>query len=193
MAGLNRVSPQASSRRAGLSHFRPPGQFSPQAPLGQVGSVFSVAQVPWGLVRLNNYSLPATFAARGTRSFQPPKYAVDKPGLSHLSPPGILGTGGTQSFKATWSFRLQVPFGLAGLNYFSSPGTLETVGLNRFSPQAFSGRAGLSHFRPPVHFSTQVPLGLAGSVFSVAQVPWGLARLSNSWLPGTFGASTRSF
>ena len=154
-----------------LCHFRPPGHISPQVLLELAGSVFSVAQVRWGLARLSDSRLPGTFGTGGTRSFQPPKYAVDKPGLSHLSPPGILGTGGTQSFKATWSFRLQVPFGLAGLNYFSSPGTLETVGLNRFSPQAFSGRAGLSHFRPPGHFSPQVPLGLAGSVFSSPRYP----------------------
>ena len=115
-AGLNRFSPQASSRLAELSHFRPPGHISPQVPLGLAGSVFSAVQVPWGLARRNNSRLPGTFGTGGTRSFQPPKYAVDKPGLSHLSPPAILGTGGTQSFQTRWSFKLQVPFGLAGLN-----------------------------------------------------------------------------
>ena len=115
-AGLNRFSPQASPRRVGLTHFRPVGHISPQVPLGLEGSVFSVAQVPRGLARRNSSRLPGTFGTRGTRSFQPPKYAVGKPGLGHLSPPGILGTGGSQSFQATWSFRLQVPFGLARLN-----------------------------------------------------------------------------
>ena len=116
MAGLNRLSPQASPGRVGLSHFRPPGYFITQARLGLAGLVFSVAQVPWRLVRLSNSRLPGTFGTSGNRSFQPPMYAVDKPGLSHLSPPGILGTGGTQSFQDTRSFRLQVPFGLVGLN-----------------------------------------------------------------------------
>ena len=115
-------------------------------------------------------------------------------GLSHLSPPRNLGTGGTQLFQATWPFRPQVPFGLAGLNLFSPPGALGTAGLNRFSPQASSGRAVLIHFRPQGHFGPQARLGLARSVFSVAQVPWRLVRLSNSTLPGTFGTrGTRSF
>ena len=99
--------------------------------------------------------------------------AVYRRGLSHLSPPRNLGTGGTQLFQATWPFRPQVPFGLAGLNLFSPPGALGTAGLNRFSPQASSGRAWLSHFRPPGYFSPQARLGLAGSVILVAQVPWG--------------------
>ena len=178
----------------GLSHFRPPGHISPQVAVGLAGSVFSVAQVPWGLARRNNSRLPVNFGSGEIRSFQPPMYAVDKQGLSHLSPPGILGTGGTQSFQATWSLRLQVPFGLVGLNPSSPPGALGKAGLNRFSPQPFSGRAGISHFITPGFCSPQAPLGLAGSVFSVAQVTWGLVKLTNSSLPGTFGTGgTRSY
>ena len=154
----------------GLGHFSPPGHISPQVALGLAGSVFSVAQVPWGLARRNNSRLPVNFGSGEIRSFQPPMYAVDKQGLSHLSPPGILGTGGTQSFQATWSLRLQVPFGLVGLNPSSPPGALGKAGLNRFSPQPFSGRAGISHFITPGFCSPQAPLGLAGSEFSVAQV-----------------------
>ena len=86
--------------------FQPPGSL-------EVAESVSVAQAPWGLERLSNSRLPATFVTSGTRSFQPPKYTVDRRGSSYFSSPGILGTGGTQSFQATWSFRPQEPFGLA--------------------------------------------------------------------------------
>ena len=133
-AGLNRFSPQASSRLAELSHFRPPGHFSPQAPLGQASSVFSVAQVPWGLARLSNSRLPVPFGTSGTRLLYPPMYAVDRRGLSHLSPPGILGIRGTQSFQAPCSLRLQVPLEIARFSLLTPPGALGTACLLYTSP-----------------------------------------------------------
>ena len=115
-------------------------------------------------------------------------------GLSQLSPAGILGTVGTHSFHAPWSLKLQVPLGLSGRGLFSPPGALGTAVLNRFSLQASPRRVRLSHFRPPGYFIPQARLGLAGSVFSVAQVPRGLASLNNSRLLGTFGTvGTQSF
>ena len=64
-AGLNRFSPQASSGRAWLSHFRPPGYFSPQARLGLAGSVILVAQVPWGETQKVQVQVPSGLSGLG--------------------------------------------------------------------------------------------------------------------------------
>ena len=63
-------------------------------------SVLSVPKVPWGLVGLSSFSPPGTLGTGGTQSFQAPRYPKDWGTQFFQAPKYTLGTGGTQTLSA---------------------------------------------------------------------------------------------
>ena len=147
----------------------------PRYPGDYRDSTIPGSQVPSGLAGLGHYGSPCTLWTDGdsVTSVPPPLWALAR--LSHAKPHGHSGSKYRSDSRDSIRSAPQVPWE-----------RLDSIVSAPRHPR--DGRD--SVISDPREISA---LRLAGSVFSVAQVPCGLARHYNSRLAGTFGNSgTRS-
>ena len=181
ISGIYLVQPPRCPGNGWTQSFQPPGIFetgetqsfsprvisSPQIPLGQAGSLFSIAQEPWRLERLNNSRLSAIFGTSGPRSSQLPKTLRTDGDAVTLAPPRYFGHWQDSVIPSPMFLKAPGTVGNHEIQFVDTPRCPGDGWAQSVQPSGILETGRTQTFQPPESFQPPGTLGTGGiSIFS---------------------------